>query len=38
MFGSVTCNSNLNIELGMNTEETKVIEQKVCVMSLENEK
>lgn len=38
MFGSVMCNTNLNRELGINTKETKVIEQNVCVINLENEK
>lgn len=33
MFGSATCNTNINIELGINTKETKVIEQ-----NLDNEK
>ena len=38
MFGSVTCNSNLNIVLGMNTEETKVIEQQVYDINLDDKK
>lgn len=36
MFGSVTHNTNLNIELGINTKETKVVEWNVYVINLDN--